>query len=178
MNVRLHHGAVNADLVAIVDLGSDRVLDEEHVDPLQRDRLDLLDVALQRLLVGDGVPNVEATECSIADRVGEVERELIVAEPADLLHHDHTQHLLPGHSFSTALLTDLVAIVSNEILMHPLRCCGVRVEDPADRFELARMGVVVERGDESELLRHDASHAWAPSAPAIFRSKSSGAVLY
>jgi len=34
------------------------MLDEQHVDPLERDRLYLLDVALQCLLVRDGVPNV------------------------------------------------------------------------------------------------------------------------
>ena len=137
---------------------ADRVLDEKHVDPLERDRLHLLDVALQRLLLGDGVPNVEATECSIADRVGEVEREFVVAEPAELLHHDHTQHLFARHPFATALLTDLVTLVADEVLVHPLRCFGMLVEDPADLLDLARMDVVVERGDESELLRHDATH--------------------
>src|SRR5262249_11466369 len=77
----LHPGAADAELIAVVDLGSDRMLDEEHVDPLDRDRLHLLDVAPQRLLIRDGVPNVEATERSITDRVGEAECELVVAVP-------------------------------------------------------------------------------------------------
>src|SRR5262249_59398227 len=77
----LHPGAADTELIAVVDLGSDRMLDEEHVDPLDRDRLHLLDVAPQRLLIRDGVPNVEPTERSITDRVGEAECELVVAVP-------------------------------------------------------------------------------------------------
>ncbi len=51
------------------DLGSDHVLDEEHVDSLERDRLDLLDVALQRLLVGDGVADVNGCDRGTRGRV-------------------------------------------------------------------------------------------------------------
>src|SRR4051812_46677160 len=97
-----------------------------------------------------------------AERVGEVERELVVAEPAELLHQDHAQYLLSGHPFSAALLADLTTIASDEILVHPLRCLGMLVEESADRFDFTRMDVIVERGDESELLRLNATHRRMP----------------
>jgi hypothetical protein len=121
------------DLVAIVDLVIDRMLDEDYVDPLERERLDLLDVSLERLLVGYTTPDLEAAERPVADRVGEVERELMVAEPAELLHQDHSQHLLPAHALSTALRTDRATLASDQIGMHPFRYLRMLVKDSAHR---------------------------------------------
>jgi hypothetical protein len=42
VDVRLHHGAVDSDLVAVIDLVIDRMLDEDYVDPLECERFDLL----------------------------------------------------------------------------------------------------------------------------------------
>jgi hypothetical protein len=36
------------------------------------------------------------------------------------------------------------------------------VEDSADRFDFTRMDVIVERGEESELLRLNATHRRSP----------------
>jgi hypothetical protein len=69
--------------------------------------------------------------------------------------------MFPTHPFSTALVTDLTFIVSDEVLMHPLRCFGVLVKDLANRLKLARMDVVVKYRDESELLRLNATHRWS-----------------
>jgi hypothetical protein len=44
------------------------------------------------------------------------------------------------------------------IAVHPLCCFGMLVEDSADLLELAGMRVVVERWDEHELVRQDATH--------------------
>ena len=120
----------------------------------------------------DGVPDVHATEGSIAERVGEVEREIVVAKPAELLHQDHAQQLLPGHPFSTALLADLTTIASDEVLVHPLRCLGMLVEDSADRFDFTRMDVIVERGGESELRRLNAAHGRSPCHSRDLRCKA------
>jgi len=165
MDVRLHHRAVDPDLVGIVDLGAERVLDESHVDPLERGRLHFLDVSLERLLIGYWTSNIEAAERSIADGVGEVEGELVVAEPAELLHQEHTQHLLSTHSLSTASSTDLAALATDEIVVHPFRCFGMLVEDSAHRLQLARMHVGVERRDEHELVRQYATHRRRQPAP-------------
>src|SRR5262249_29963399 len=77
---------------------------------------------------------------------------------AELLHHDHRRCGTCSRLIPAALVADLATLVSDEVLVHPLRGFGMPVEDPADRFELVRMGVVVERGDESKLLWLDARH--------------------
>jgi hypothetical protein len=56
------------------------VPDENHVDPLECERVHLLDVSLERLPVGYRASEIEAAERPVTDRVGEVERELVVAE--------------------------------------------------------------------------------------------------
>jgi hypothetical protein len=70
-----------------------------------------------------------------------VERELVVAEPAELLHQDHTQHLLSTHSLSTASRTDLATLAADKIIVHPFRYFGMLVEDSAHRSHFTSMHV-------------------------------------
>src|SRR5436190_6226404 len=134
VDVRFHHGAVDADLVPVVDLIVDGVLDEDYVDPLERERFDLLDVSLEGLLVGYWAADIEAAERPVADGVGEVERELVVAEPAELLHEDHTQHLLAAHSLPAASRTDVAAEATDQRSSKPSRRASNRASARASNL--------------------------------------------
>jgi hypothetical protein len=87
-----------------------------------------------------------------------VEGEFVVAEPAELLHHDRSQHLFGAHALSTALSTDLATLAADKIVVHPFRCFRMLVEDSAHLSQFARMHVGVDRGDEHELVRQNATH--------------------
>src|SRR6188474_1643598 len=80
--------------------------DERTVNTLQRLRTDLLDVALQGRLLRGAVGEADEAERAIALRVGQVERELLVAEPVRLLDQHRTQDLFAAHAGAPASSID------------------------------------------------------------------------
>lgn len=84
MDVGVDDRAVDANLLAALDFPIDGLANDHPVDHLDRRSLDALDVRLQRRALRRPLTQSEATEASIRQRVVEMERQLLVAEAAEL----------------------------------------------------------------------------------------------
>jgi hypothetical protein len=86
----LDHSGIAAQAAPVFDLVLLCMRDEHPVDTLEGFGTYLLEVALQRRLLGRLVGESDETERAVNLGVGQVERELLVAEPVCLLDHQRT----------------------------------------------------------------------------------------
>ena len=106
MDRGLDDGRVAAQTPTILDPLPLCGRNERTVDTLQRLRTYLLEVALQGRLLRWLVREPDETERAVALGVGQMERELLVAEPVRLLDHQRTQDLFAAHAVAPALSID------------------------------------------------------------------------
>ena len=155
MNVRLNDGAVTADRPPRLDLLRERIRDDEPVDLLPRRGCHALDVSLQRRLGRRRRRQRHPAKGSHAARVGEQERELLVAAAEPLLGDQRAKNLLRGHRFAPRIGPPADA---HQIAMHQPDRARQSVKHGAHHRELAGSDMVGGSGDKTELLGYFSTH--------------------